>query len=127
MKKLLPQFEHRAQAVIPSHEFFIRLAHSGLLALLLIGISLLIGMLGYHSFEALSWIDAFLNASMLLGGDGAGECADHGCGQTFCRVLCLVLWLGGYSCCGADARASGPSNSSSLPYGRAQLTQPSNF
>jgi hypothetical protein len=93
MKKLLPQFEHRAQAVIPSHEFFIRLAHSGLLALVLIGISLLIGMLGYHSFEALSWIDAFLNASMLLGGMGPVNVPITDAGKLFAGFYALYCGL----------------------------------
>jgi hypothetical protein len=32
--------------------------------------SLAIGVLGYHIFEGLPWIDALLNAAMLLGGMG---------------------------------------------------------
>ena len=38
--------------------------------LALIVVSLLIGILGYMGFEHLSWIDAFLNSAMLLGGMG---------------------------------------------------------
>jgi hypothetical protein len=70
VKRLLPEFEHRAQPVIPPNRFIIRLAHSGIIALALIAVSLFIGMVGYHILEGLSWIDAFLNASMLLGGMG---------------------------------------------------------
>lgn len=70
MKRLLPDFEHRAQALISPRQFILRLAHSGIVALALITISLLIGMIGYHLLEGLSWVDAFLNASMLLGGMG---------------------------------------------------------
>src|SRR6185295_11770860 len=33
-------------------------------------ISLYIGMIGYHLFEHMSWIDAFFNASMILSGMG---------------------------------------------------------
>ena len=33
-------------------------------------ISLGAGMLGYHALEGLSWIDAFLESSMLMGGMG---------------------------------------------------------
>ena len=33
-------------------------------------VSLFIGMVGYVAFERLSWLDAFLNAAMLLGGEG---------------------------------------------------------
>ena len=70
MKRVLPEFEHRAQPVIPPHQFIIRLAHSGIIAVAVITVSLCIGMVGYHILEGLSWIDAFLNASMLLGGMG---------------------------------------------------------
>ena len=70
MKGLLPEFEHRAQPVIPSRQFMARLARSVVVALGLIAVSLLIGMVGYHALEGLAWIDAFLNAAMLLGGMG---------------------------------------------------------
>ena len=33
-------------------------------------VSLGIGMAGYHGFEKLSWLDAFLNAAMILSGMG---------------------------------------------------------
>ena len=39
-------------------------------ALVLLAASLLIGMCGYHWLAPMSWIDAFLNAAMLLGGMG---------------------------------------------------------
>jgi hypothetical protein len=32
--------------------------------------SLFVGMLGYYHFEHMSWIDAFVNASMILSGMG---------------------------------------------------------
>lgn len=70
MKKLLPEFERRHQPVIPPEKFVVRLVHSGIVALVLIAISLLVGMIGYRTFEGLSWIDAFLNSAMLMGGMG---------------------------------------------------------
>lgn len=39
-------------------------------ALALIGVSLLVGILGYHYLGNLSWMDALLEASMILGGEG---------------------------------------------------------
>ncbi len=62
--------EHRSEPVIPLRPFLLRMAHSGAIAAALIGVSLLIGMLGYRRLEGLTWIDAFLNAAMLLGGMG---------------------------------------------------------
>jgi hypothetical protein len=41
-----------------------------LLSLGLIVVSLIIGMLGYPLSEGMSWVDAFLNAAMLMGGIG---------------------------------------------------------
>jgi len=35
-----------------------------------VSLSLVIGMLGYRYFEGMQWIDAYLNAAMLLGGMG---------------------------------------------------------
>jgi len=47
-----------------------RLANSGFFAIGIIIVTLLIGMLGYRIFEGFTWVDAFLNAAMLLGGMG---------------------------------------------------------
>ena len=46
------------------------MARSFGVACALIAGSLLIGMCGYHFLEELPWIDAFLNAAMILGGMG---------------------------------------------------------
>ncbi len=35
-----------------------------------IGVSLFVGTAGYHVLDHLSWVDSFLNASMILGGMG---------------------------------------------------------
>jgi hypothetical protein len=45
-------------------------------ALVLIAISLLVGMAGYRRYEHMSWLDAFLNSAMLLGGMGPVKTAD---------------------------------------------------
>ena len=63
-------FEHRKQAVIPRDRFLVRLFHSAVVAIVLIATSLGIGIVGYRVTEGLSWIDSYLNASMLLGGMG---------------------------------------------------------
>lgn len=39
-------------------------------ATILVGVSVLLGMGGYHWIAHYSWIDSFLNACMLLGGMG---------------------------------------------------------
>ena len=93
MRKLLPQFERRAQPVLPRRQFVIRLAHSGVVALALIAASLLIGMVGYRVFEGLGWIDAFLNASMLLGGMGPVNTPVTSGGKIFAGLYALYCGL----------------------------------
>ena len=63
-------FEARNQPLLPRREFYFRLARSFLWGTFLIIVSLVIGMVGYHGLEQLPWIDAFLNASMILSGMG---------------------------------------------------------
>jgi hypothetical protein len=53
--------------------FFTHLRANVMLALALLAVSLLIGMAGYHWLGPMRWTDAFLNASMLLGGMGPVE------------------------------------------------------
>ena len=47
-----------------------RLVASTAIGLVLIAVSLAAGMAGYHGYEGLPWIDAFLNAAMILSGMG---------------------------------------------------------
>jgi hypothetical protein len=93
VKRLLPEFEHRAQPVIPARQFTIRMAQSGVVVLALIVVSLAIGMVGYHALEGLSWIDAFLNASMLLGGMGPVNAPVTPGGKLFAGLYALYCGL----------------------------------
>ncbi len=63
-------YENRHQAPLSRAGFNQRLLRHFSVAMLLLLASLGGGMLGYHSFEHLAWIDAFLNSAMLLGGMG---------------------------------------------------------
>ncbi len=93
MKRILPTFEHRGEPVIPPGRFVARLAHSGIIALGLIAVSLAIGIAGYRAFEGLGWIDAFLNASMLLGGMGPVNSPVTPGGKIFAGVYALYCGL----------------------------------
>lgn len=63
-------YESRTQAPLPHASFVHRLLLHLAGALGLLALSLGVGMAGYVYFEQLSWIDAFVNAAMLLGGMG---------------------------------------------------------
>lgn len=56
---------------LKAHKVFLRrLLNSLILAFLLILISLLMGMWGFHYFENLSWLDSYTNAALILSGMG---------------------------------------------------------
>lgn len=82
-------FEHRTQALLTPLEFLKRLLrHAGLSAALLAG-SLAIGVVGYHLIERMPWVDATLNAAMILGGMGpVGELRSTG-GKLFAAAYAL--------------------------------------
>jgi hypothetical protein len=63
-------FERRGDKLITRRCFFRRMVHSLFYACGVVAVSLVIGILGYHCFENLSWLDSLLNASMILGGMG---------------------------------------------------------
>lgn len=52
-------------------------------------VSLFIGMAGYHFFENLKWIDAFINAAMILGGMGPLENPQTSGGKLFAGFYAL--------------------------------------
>ncbi len=63
-------FEHRREPFLPRSLFFWRVLKFGAASLALALVSLVFGILGYQIFEGMSWIDAFVNAAMILGGMG---------------------------------------------------------
>ena len=63
-------FEHKAKPLLPRREYYKRVLRYTLFSILLIVGSLGIGIFGYHYFNQLSWIDALVNASMILTGMG---------------------------------------------------------
>ena len=70
MLRRLTQFESRRQPLIGSAGFLRRMLFGLAATLVLIGVSLMIGMAGYQYFEGMGTVDAYLNASMILGGMG---------------------------------------------------------
>lgn len=63
-------YEHRRQKLISGREFVRRMTRHGVWALLLVVGSLAIGVVGFHWLGGQLWVDALVNASMLLGGMG---------------------------------------------------------
>ena len=63
-------FEHHKEPLLSRADFFRRMARYVAISFGITVVSLLIGILAYHYFEGLSWLDSLLNAAMLLGGMG---------------------------------------------------------
>jgi hypothetical protein len=57
-------------ALPPRGVFLLRLLRSVLIGATVIGACLALGVVGYHVFARLSWLDSLLNASMILTGMG---------------------------------------------------------
>lgn len=82
-------YEHHKQPLARRSVFAKRLALNGLIGAALLGFSLGIGMLGYHFFEGLSWLDSLLNASMILGGMGPVDPVQTNPGKVFASLYAL--------------------------------------
>lgn len=85
----LLHFEHHSEPLLSRRKFLIRLTGHILSGVLLIALSLGAGMLGYHLFEHLSWVDALLNASMILGGMGPVNALTTTGGKIFASLYAL--------------------------------------
>jgi hypothetical protein len=86
-------YESKSQPPLPSARFARRLLlHFALAIGLLLG-SLALGMLGYHYFENLPWLDAFLNSAMLLGGMGPVDAPRTSGGKLFAGLYALYAGL----------------------------------
>ena len=85
-------YEHRDTPLLPLKAFFWRVARSVLVAVALLGVALGGGMLGYHYFEQLSWLDAFMNAAMILSGMGPVAPLHTPAGKLFAG--CYALFSG---------------------------------
>ena len=78
-----------SQKPMPRRAFLKRLSRNLLFGFLIIIISLGIGMTGYHFFEDMSWVDAFVNASMILSGMGPVATLQTASGKVFAGTYAL--------------------------------------
>jgi hypothetical protein len=85
----LAMYEHVSEPVASRRTYYARLVRNLVVGAVLVVISLLIGAVGYHGFENLPWIDAFLNAAMILGGMGPVATLVTTGGKLFATVYAL--------------------------------------
>jgi hypothetical protein len=96
MEKLF-RFEHRRQPVASGRTFLRRIGRNVVVALVAIGVSLIVGMIGYYVLEPSepqnSLVAAFARAAMILSGMGPyGEPQSDG-GKLFDGVYALYSGL----------------------------------
>lgn len=86
-------YEHRSAHLLPFRQFLRRMVrHVGLVAVVVI-VSLGIGMVGYVELARMSWVDAFVNAAMLLGGMGPVGELPNDASKIFAGVYALYAGL----------------------------------
>ena len=85
-------FEQRNARLLPQPEFIRRMGWSVVAGGLLIAFSLTIGMCGYHWLCGLAWIDAFLDAAMILSGMGPLSPVTTTAGKFFAG--CYAIYCG---------------------------------
>ncbi len=86
-------FESKNQPVISKRRFYKRLARSFAAGLGLVAGSLAMGVAGYCGFEQMGFIDAFLNASMIMSGMGPVGTLKTDGGKLFASFYALYCGL----------------------------------
>ncbi len=86
-------YEHRSEPLISRREFARRVWLHFLVAFGIVLVSLVVGMAGYHLLARFSWLDSFLNASMLLGGMGPVGDIPTTSGKIFAGLYALYAGL----------------------------------
>jgi hypothetical protein len=91
MKEII--FEHRSKPLLPRSEFIKRMVFFASISAGFVTFSLLMGMIGYRIFEKFSWVDAFVNAAMLMGGMGPVGELHTDAGKIFAGVYAMYCGL----------------------------------
>lgn len=90
-------FERRSQPVLSHRRFRQRLGYSAVFAAAIVCGSLALGTAGYRYFGDLPWIDALLNAAMILTGMGPVDRMESVGGKLFASFYAIfsgVAFLG---------------------------------
>ncbi len=82
-------YEHRAEPLLPFRRYLRRQLLHILFGLGVIAASLSLGVSGYHFLERLPWLDALVNASMILGGMGPVDPIRTSAGKIFASFYAL--------------------------------------
>lgn len=83
------RYETHRERLAPPHVFIQRLATNAAFAFFLIAVSLAAGIAGYMYFAKMAFIDAFLNAAMILSGMGPVGDLPNGTAKLFAGLYAI--------------------------------------
>jgi hypothetical protein len=86
-------YESKHEPVLGKAAFAARAVRSFGLSALLVGLSLAAGMAGYGFLEGMAWLDAFVNAAMILSGMGPLDPPRTWGGKLFAGLYALYSGL----------------------------------
>ena len=86
-------YEHHKDPLLSTMDFLWRMVRHGMVFLGMIAAALFIGVAGYHWIEGFGWVDAILNASMILGGMGPVGTLQTDAGKLFASGYALFSGL----------------------------------
>lgn len=87
------RFERHNEPLASRQQFSSRLVSNGVWALGVVVAALAIGMAGYMGFEAMSAVDAFANAAMILSGMGPMTQLATDAGKIFAGIYAIICGL----------------------------------
>ena len=86
-------FEHRSQPLLGRPAFFWRLVRAFLATILIVGLSVLGGTLGYRTCVGLSWDDSFHHACAVLGEHLPEQYPETTAGKVFSGIYIMYARL----------------------------------
>jgi hypothetical protein len=74
-------------------EFYKHIARNAIIGTVMILLALGIGMIGYHHYQPMTWVDAYINAAMILSGMGPVDNMKSDGGKIFAGSYALFSGL----------------------------------
>ncbi len=86
-------YEHHEEPLLSRGDFLLRMLWHALVCFGVVAAALFIGVAGYHWIEGFGWVDAILNAAMILGGMGPVGALQTDFGKLFAAGYALFSGL----------------------------------
>jgi hypothetical protein len=81
--------ESKTKQLPHKKHFYTKFIRSAIVAFVFIAVSLFIGMLGYHVYFNLTWVDSLYNASLILTGMGPVDKAPSDAAKIFASIYSI--------------------------------------